>query len=213
MDPLTYIIHLLTNLYDLNGLIVAYGGWIYAVLFVFIFCETGLVVTPFLPGDSVLFVAGAFAAAGSLDALLLVVLLAVAAVAGDSVNYSIGRFVGPRAFRENVRYLKKDYVDKAHAFFERHGGKAIVIARFAPIIRTFVPFVAGIGRMRYRRFFSFNVVGGVAWIALLIGAGYFFGNVQFVKDNFTILIYAIVAVSLLPAVYGFLTQRKGLAGK
>jgi membrane-associated protein len=146
-------------------------------------------------------VAGTFAATGSLDALLLFVLLAVAAVAGDTVNYSVGRFVGPRAFKENVRYLKKEYVDRAELFFEKHGGKAIVIARFAPIIRTFVPFVAGIGRMRYRRFVAFNVAGGVSWIALLVGAGYLFGNVELVRANFTIFIYAIVAVSLLPAVY------------
>ncbi|HVP23910.1 MAG TPA: VTT domain-containing protein [Conexivisphaerales archaeon] len=204
MDPLSYLFHLITNLYDLNGLILAYGPWVYLVLFLFIFGETGFVLFPFLPGDSILFIAGTFAAAGSLDVSLLVVVLAIAAVAGDSVNYSIGRYIGPRAFHENVRFLKKEYLDRAHVFFERHGGKAIVLARFAPIIRTFVPFVAGIGSMRYRRFLMYNVVGGIGWVALFVLTGYFFGNIAFVKENFTLVIYAIVAISLLPAVLGFI---------
>ena len=177
------------------------------MLFLIIFCETGLVVFPFLPGDSILFIAGTFAAGGSLDVYMLVSILAVAAVAGDSVNYGIGRYVGPRAFKGNIRYLKKEYLDRAHSFFEKYGGKAIVIGRFAPVIRTFVPFVAGIGSMRYRRFFTFNVLGGVAWILLFVLGGYALGNVPFVKDNFTTVVYAIIVISLLPAAYGFLHQR------
>jgi len=207
VDPLTYILHLITNLSNLSGLIQAYGPWVYGVLFLIIFCETGLVVFPFLPGDSILFIAGTFAAGGSLDVYMLVSILAVAAVAGDSVNYGIGRYVGPRAFKGNIRYLKKEYLDRAHSFFEKYGGKAIVIGRFAPVIRTFVPFVAGIGSMRYRRFFTFNVLGGVAWILLFVLGGYALGNVPFVKDNFTTVVYAIIVISLLPAAYGFLHQR------
>jgi membrane-associated protein len=207
VDPLTYILHLITNLSNLSGLIQAYGPWVYGVLFLIIFCETGLVVFPFLPGDSILFIAGTFAAGGSLDVYMLISILAVAAVAGDSVNYGIGRYVGPRAFKGNIRYLKKEYLDRAHSFFEKYGGKAIVIGRFAPVIRTFVPFVAGIGSMRYRRFFTFNVLGGVAWILLLVLGGYALGNVPFVKDNFTTVVYAIIIISLLPAAYEFLHQR------
>ena len=207
MDPLTYILHLITNLSNLSGLMQAYGPWVYGVLFLIIFCETGLVIFPFLPGDSILFIAGTFSAGGSLDVYLLIALLAVAAVAGDSVNYGIGRYIGPRAFKGNIRYLKKEYLDRAHSFFEKYGGKAIVIGRFAPVIRTFVPFVAGIGSMRYRGFFTFNVVGGVAWILLFILGGYALGNIPFVKANFTIVVYMIIVVSLLPAAYEALNHR------
>jgi membrane-associated protein len=207
VDPLTYILHLITNLSNLSGLIQAYGPWVYGVLFLIVFCETGLVVFPFLPGDSILFIAGTFSAGGSLDVFLLIALLAIAAVAGDSVNYGIGRIVGPRAFKGNIRYLKKEYLDRAHAFFEKYGGKAIIIGRFAPVIRTFVPFVAGIGSMRYRRFFAFNVVGGVAWIMLFVLGGFALGNISFVRDNFTIVVYAIIVISLLPAAYGILHRR------
>jgi membrane-associated protein len=208
VDPFTYLIYLITNLYDLNLLIQTYGVWVYLVLFLFVFGETGFVIFPFLPGDSMLFIAGTFSASGSLDARLLILLLIIAAVAGDTVNYSIGHFIGQRAFRENVRFLKKEYLDRAHAFFEKHGGKAIFIARFAPILRTFVPFVAGIGSMRYRRFLSYNVMGGVAWILFFISTGYLFGNIPSVKDNFSIVIYSIIFISLLPALYEFLYQRR-----
>jgi membrane-associated protein len=208
VDPLTYVFHLITNLNDLGGLIQAYGPWVYGVLFAIIFCETGLVIFPFLPGDSILFIAGTFSAGGSLDVFLLTGILAVAAVAGDSTNYGIGRFVGPRAFTGNIRYLKKEYLDRAHSFFEKYGGKAIVIGRFVPIMRTFIPFVAGIGSMRYRRFFTFNVVGGVMWILLFILGGYALGNIPLVKDNFTVVIYAIIVISLLPAAYGILHGRR-----
>jgi membrane-associated protein len=207
MDPLTYIFQLITNLNNLNQLIQTYGTWVYLVLFLIIFCETGLVIFPFLPGDSILFIAGTFSAGGSLDTLLLILLLAIAAVAGDTVNYFIGRFTGPRAFTGNIRYLKKEYLDQAHNFFEKYGGKTIVIARFIPIIRTFAPFVAGIGSMRYWRFLSYNVVGGIAWIVLLIMGGYLFGNIPLVKDNFTLIIYLIIFISLLPAIIGFLSHR------
>jgi membrane-associated protein len=211
VDPLSYVFHLITNLNDLGGLIQAYGPWVYGVLFVIIFCETGLVIFPFLPGDSILFIAGTFSAGGSLDVFLLTGILAVAAVAGDSANYGIGRFVGPRAFTGNISYLKREYLDRAHSFFEEYGGKAIVIGRFVPIIRTFIPFVAGIGSMRYRRFFTFNVVSGVMWIFLFILGGYALGNIPFVKDNFTVVIYAIIVISLLPAAYGILHRRPSVA--
>jgi membrane-associated protein len=208
VDPLTYILHLITNLSNLNGLIQTYGPWVYGVLFLIIFCETGLVVFPFLPGDSLLFIAGTFSALGSLDIYELVAVLAVAAVAGDSVNYAIGRYVGPRAFKGNIRYLKKEYLDRAHSFFEKYGGKAIVIGRFAPVIRTFVPFVAGIGSMHYRRFLTFNVVGGVACVLLFVLGGFALGNIPIVKDNFTLAVYAIIVISLLPAGYEFFSHRR-----
>jgi membrane-associated protein len=192
----------------LNVVIQSYGLWTYLILFVIIFCETGLVVTPILPGDSLLFAAGTFAALGSLRVEVLFVLLSVAAVAGDTVNYWAGYAVGPKIFhRERVRFLNKEYLDRTHLFYERHGGKTIIIARFMPIIRTFAPFVAGIGSMTYAHFIAYNVLGGVAWIGLFVFGGYHFGNIPLVKQNFTFVILAIIFISILPGVIEFVRQR------
>lgn len=185
-----------------------YGTWTYVLLFLIIFCETGLVVTPFLPGDSLLFAVGTFAALGSIDIGWLVVLLSLAAILGDNVNYWIGYFTGPRVFsREKSRFLNKEYLDRTHRFYEKYGGKTIVIARFIPIIRTFAPFVAGIGRMTYRRFTLYNIVGGIAWILIFVLGGYFFGNIPLIKRNFEIVILAIIFISVLPGVVEFLRHR------
>jgi membrane-associated protein len=185
-----------------------YGTWTYVLLFLIIFCETGLVVTPFLPGDSLLFAVGTFAALGSIDIRWLVVLLSLAAILGDNVNYWIGYFTGPRVFsREKSRFLNKEYLDRTHRFYEKYGGKTIVIARFIPIIRTFAPFVAGIGRMTYRRFTLYNIVGGIAWILIFVLGGYFFGNIPLIKRNFEIVILAIIFISVLPGIVEFLRHR------
>ena len=193
----------------LNGVIQDYGTWTYLILFLIIFCETGLVVTPILPGDSLLFAVGTFAASGALDLGLVLLLLSVAAVAGDTVNYAIGYRMGPQIFRkEGVRFLNREYLDRTHEFYERHGAKTIVIARFVPIIRTFAPFVAGIGQMRYARFAAYNVVGGVVWIATLVLGGYGFGNIPAVRQNFTLVIFAIIGLSILPGVIEILRQRR-----
>lgn len=195
---LDLVLHLDRHLLELAQ---DYGAWIYGVLFLIVFLETGVVVTPFLPGDSLLFVAGAIAAAGALNVHGLVILLIAAAIAGDSLNYSIGRYLGPRVFRfDDSRFFKRTYVDRTHAFFERHGGKALIIARFVPIIRTYAPFVAGIGVMPYRRFLLFNVVGAVLWVILLTYAGFFFGNLPLVKKNLTLVILGIIVLSILPGV-------------
>ncbi len=194
----------------LNALIATYQLWTYLILFLVIFCETGLVVTPFLPGDSLLFAAGALAATpGSpLQAHWLFLVLATAAIIGDTVNYWIGHAVGPKIFsREKVRFLKKEHLEKTHAFYEKYGGTTIILARFIPIIRTFAPFVAGIGRMTYWRFISFNVIGGIAWVAIFIFGGYFFGNLPFVRRNFTVVIAAIILISVIPAVVEYLRHR------
>jgi membrane-associated protein len=193
----------------LSALIQQFGAWTYAILFAVIFVETGLVVMPFLPGDSLLFAAGTFAALGAFDLGWLLLVLAAAAVIGDTVNYWIGHFVGPKVFtREKSRFFKKEYLDRTHAFYEKHGGKTIIIARFVPIIRTFAPFVAGIGRMSYGRFIAFNVIGGVGWVVLLVGAGYFFGNIPFVKANFSLAILAIILVSTVPIAVEYVRHRK-----
>ena len=192
----------------LDTIIQQYGVWTYLILFLIIFCETGLVVTPILPGDSLLFAVGTFAARNALDLGLLLVLLSVAAVAGDTVNYAIGYRVGPQIFRkEGVRFLNREYLDRTHRFYERHGAKTIVIARFVPIIRTFAPFVAGVGQMSYARFVTYNVAGGVGWIAALVLGGYLFGNIPVVRQNFTLVIFAIIVLSILPGVIEFLRQR------
>jgi membrane-associated protein len=187
-----------------------YGVWVYGILFATIFAETGLVVTPFLPGDSLLFAAGAIAATGALDIWLLFLLLAGAAILGNTVNYSIGHFIGPRVFRadETHRFLNRQHLDRAHAFFEKYGGMAVVLTRFVPIIRTFVPFVAGAGAMRYTAFAMYNVLGGVLWVGICLGAGYAFGNVPVVKNNFSLVAIGIVGVSLIPMVVEWLRHRK-----
>lgn len=184
----------------LEGLIQKVGPmWVYALMFAIIFCETGLVVTPILPGDSLLFALGTFAARNWLDVNILLILLMLAAVLGDSANYWLGALLGPKIFRgENVRYLNRKHLDKTHEFYERYGGKTIILARFVPIVRTFAPFVAGMGQMTYRRFMAYNIVGGIAWISLCVLGGYLFGNVEIVRKNFTLVMIAIVFVSVLP---------------
>ncbi|MBI2759646.1 MAG: DedA family protein [Chloroflexi bacterium] len=190
----------------LADIIVQYGAWTYGILFLVIFMETGFVVTPFLPGDSLLFAAGTFAALGSLNIWLLLGLLMIAAVGGDTVNYWIGHYLGDRAY--NVKWIKREYLDRTHAFFEKHGGKTIFLARFVPIVRTFAPFVAGMGRMSYGYFFSYNVFGGITWVALFTLAGYFFGNIPFIKNNFEFVIIAIILISILPMAWEAIKARR-----
>jgi membrane-associated protein len=191
----------------LNVVIQTYGAWTYGLLFLIIFLETGLVVTPFLPGDSLLFAAGTFAGLGSLNVWLLFVLLSGAAILGDTVNYWIGHFIGPRAFSGEIRFLKKEYLDRTHEFYEKHGGKTIILARFIPIIRTFAPFVAGIGAMSYGRFIAYNVIGGLLWVTLFTFGGYFFGNLRVVQDHFSLVVLAIIFISIMPGVTEFLKER------
>ena len=191
----------------LGELVRNYGVWTYAILTLVVFLETGVVITPFLPGDSLLFAAGAIAATGGLNVWILFALLASAAVVGDTLNYWIGNRIGHRAFSGNIRFLKREHLVRTHAFYERHGGKTIFLARFLPIIRTFAPFVAGIGEMSYPRFLAWNVGGGVVWVALFLFAGYGFGNVPVVKENFSLVILAIIVLSVVPIVYEFLKQR------
>jgi membrane-associated protein len=199
-----FVLHLDRHL---GAVIQDYGVWSYLILFLIIFCETGLVVTPILPGDSLLFAVGTFAARGALDLNVVLLLLSAAAIAGDTVNYAIGYRVGPQVFRTGGRFLNREYLDQTHRFYERHGAKTIVIARFVPIVRTFAPFVAGIGRMSYTRFLTYNVVGGVGWIAALVLGGYAFGNIPIVKRNFTLVIFAIIIVSLMPGLIEVLRRR------
>ena len=192
-----FIIHIDKHLTDL---VSAYGLWTYAILFLIVFCETGLVITPFLPGDSLLFAAGALASKNALNPHVLMVSLVVAAIIGDAVNYHIGRYIGPRVFESRSRFLKREYLDRTHRFFLKYGGKAIVFARFVPIVRTFAPFLAGVGNMPYSRFVFFNVSGAILWVALFVYGGYFFGSLPFVERNFKIVILAIIILSVIPAV-------------
>lgn len=214
MDSIIQLIKLLFEFVmhidvHLSEIIQSYGTWTYLILFLIIFCETGLVVTPFLPGDSLLFAVGTFAARGDFGLTWILLILTLAAVVGDTVNYWIGDFVGPKIFsKEHVRFLNKEYLERTHEFYEKYGGKTIIIARFVPIIRTFAPFVAGIGSMTYWHFISYNVIGGVVWVAAFILAGYFFGNIPMVKNNFTLVIFAIIVISVLPGIIEFLRQRK-----
>ncbi len=200
-----FIIHLDQHLGELIG---RYGTGTYVILALIIFAETGLVVMPLLPGDSLLFAAGAFAGLGSLNPWILFVLLTAMAIIGDTVNYWIGSWVGPRAFSGEIRWLKKEYLDKTHAFFAKHGGKTIILARFVPIIRTFAPFVAGVGTMNYSRFLAYNVVGAVVWVGLFVWLGYFFGNLPVVRENFGLVIIAIIVVSVLPIVVEAIKARR-----
>ena len=203
---LDFVLHLDRHL---SGLIQAYGLWTYGILFLIIFLETGFVVTPFLPGDSLLFAAGTFAAAGALKLGWLLIILSAAAVLGDTANYWIGHFIGPKVFsRERTRFFKKEYLDRTHRFYEKYGPETIIIARFVPIIRTFAPFVAGIGRMSYWKFISYNVIGGVGWVALFVLGGYFFGNIPIVRDHFGLVIVAIIIISMIPALIEVLRHRK-----
>ena len=211
MDILSFLIDVVLHLdRHLVELIQDYGAWVYLILFLIVFAETGLVVTPFLPGDSLLFVAGTLAAAGGMDIVLLVVLLCVAAILGDSVNYAIGKHVGDRMVRSG-RFIRQEHIDRTHAFYEKYGGKTIIIARFVPIVRTFAPFVAGIGKMDYGRFLLFNVTGGILWVVSLTAAGYFFGNLPIVKDNLSLVVLGIVVASIMPGVIEYLRHRRAAA--
>lgn len=211
MELLTTFIDLMLHLdKHLAALVTQYGAWVYAILFLIVFCETGLVVTPFLPGDSLLFVAGALAAAGGLHIGLLIVLLVIAAVLGDAVNYGVGAWFGPKVFRwENSRFFNRAAFDRTHAFYEKHGGKTIIIARFMPLIRTFAPFVAGVGQMSYTRFALFNVSGALIWVVSLSLAGYLFGNLPWVKQNLTLVILVIIAISLAPLAVAWAKAKFG----
>ncbi|HOG10089.1 MAG TPA: DedA family protein [Smithella sp.] len=209
MDVLFHLIDFFLHLDKYLPLIIqSFGIWAYVIMFLVIFCETGLVVTPILPGDSLLFALGAFAAQGALNIEILLISLCIAAVAGDTVNYSIGKFLGPKVFHyPDSRFFKREYLVRTHQFYEKHGGKTIIIARFIPIIRTFAPFVAGIGTMKYLRFISYNVVGGISWICLFLLAGYYFGGIPAVKRNFTLVIIAIIIISVMPGVIEYVRQK------
>jgi membrane-associated protein len=192
----------------LSDVISQYGTWTYAILAGVIFCETGLVVTPLLPGDSLLFAAGTFAALGSLDPRILNLLLFGAVLAGDNVNYWVGRYIGPRAFSGELRFFRREYLERTRAFFDRHGGKTIVLARFIPIVRTFTPFVAGIGAMTYPRFLVYSIGGGALWVSAFIWAGYFFGNLPIVRNNFGLVVLAIIGVSVVPMLVALIKERR-----
>lgn len=210
MELLTSFIDIVLHLdKHLEILVQQYGTWIYAILFVIIFCETGLVVLPFLPGDSLLFVAGALAAVGGMDLMTLMLSLSAAALLGNMVNYQIGRYLGPKVFHwPDSRFFNKAALEKTHAFYEEHGGKTLIISRFLPLFRTFAPFVAGIGSMEYGRFFLFNLIGGLGWVLSLTLVGYFFGNLPWIKQNLSAVIVGIILISLLPVVIGYLRSRK-----
>ncbi|GMV27254.1 MAG: membrane protein [Phycisphaerae bacterium] len=201
----------------LDGFITAHGAWVYALLFAIIFCETGLVVTPFLPGDSLLFTVGALAARGSMNVWFVSALLIVAGVLGDAVNYHLGKYFGPRIFRGEgttgfARLINRKHLDRAHEFFEKYGGKAVILGRFVPLVRTFVPFVAGAGAMNYGKFGVYNVAGAIAWVGLCVGAGWFFGNIDWVKRNFEAVVIGIIVVSLIPVAFEYVTHKRRAAG-
>ncbi|QHL88666.1 DedA family protein [Nibribacter ruber] len=210
MELLRQFIDLFLHLdQHLSQIISDYGMWTYAILFLIIFVETGVVVMPFLPGDSLLFVAGAFAAKGDLNVVWLLVLLFVAAFLGDTLNYLIGDYFGPRVFRRDYRFLKREYLLKTQAYYEKHGGKTIIFARFIPIIRTFAPFVAGVGTMKYSKFISYNIIGGILWVGGFVMAGYFFGSLPWVKKYFTFIIFGIILISVIPPIIEVLRQKFG----
>lgn len=208
MDPISWLIEFILHLdTNLQYLISEYGIFVYALLFIVVFCETGIVVFPFLPGDSLIFAAGALAAMGSFDLALLFIVFALAAIMGDTANYWLGKYFGPRLFtKEDSRIFRKDYLDKAHTFYERHGAETIVLARFVPIVRTFAPFVAGMGTMNYRKFLAYNVFGGLLWVSLFLSMGYLVGNQPFVQDNFGIVLIAMMLISFVPMVYEVIVE-------
>ncbi|ALI99441.1 DedA family protein [Rufibacter tibetensis] len=208
MELLRQFIDLFLHLdQHLSQIISDYGTWTYAILFLIIFVETGVVVMPFLPGDSLLFAAGAFAATGVLNVWILLALLFVAAFLGDTLNYLIGDYFGPKVFRRDYRFLKKEYLLKTQAFYDKHGGKTIIFARFIPIIRTFAPFVAGVGTMKYSKFLSYNIIGGFLWVVGFVAAGFIFGNIPLVKKNFTLVIFGIILISVIPPIYELVKQK------
>ncbi|EMS71090.1 DedA family protein [Ruminiclostridium cellobioparum] len=210
MDIIYTLLDFIINLdKHLTELINNFGGFTYVILFLIIFCETGLFMAPFLPGDSLIFVVGALSASGTMNIWLITGVLIAAAVIGDTVNYHIGKFLGPRIFKkQNVRFLNRKHLDKAHEFYRKHGGKTVIMARFIPVIRTFAPFVAGMGSMSYGRFILYNIAGGVAWVSICVASGYFFGNIPVVSENFTLVILAIIGISLLPVVITWLANRR-----
>jgi membrane-associated protein len=209
MNLILQIVHFILHVdVYLNQIISHYGAWTYGLLFFIIFMETGFVITPFLPGDSLIFVAATFAARGSLNPWLLFILIAIAAFAGDTANYWIGHAIGAKAYTGEVKWIKKEYMERTHAFFEKHGGKTIFLARFVPIIRTFTPFVAGVSKMPYGYFITWNLIGGATWVATFTLLGYFFGNIPFVQNNFELVIVAIIFISLIPAVIEGLKARR-----
>jgi membrane-associated protein len=210
LKVIDFVLHVDTYL---EQIISNYGGWTYGLLFFVVFMETGFVVTPFLPGDSLIFAASTFAARGALNPWIMFALLGFAAVLGDSVNYWIGHRIGARAYTGEIKWVKKEYMERTHAFFEKHGGKTIFLARFVPIIRTFTPFVAGVSRMSYSFFFRWNIIGGLTWVATFTLLGYFFGNIPFVQKNFELVIIAIILISLVPAVVEAIKARKELSAK
>ncbi|MFM7054726.1 MAG: DedA family protein [Bacteroidota bacterium] len=212
MELIHFLIDFILHIDDhLGEIIQNYGLWIYAIIFLIVFCETGLVVTPFLPGDSLLFATGAIIAAqpeAGLSFWVMYWVIFVAAVIGDTTNYHIGKYIGEGVFKRESKYIKKEYLDKTRAFYEKHGGKAIVYARFVPIIRTFAPFVAGVGTMDYKRFVFYNVFGAFLWVTLFLGAGFLFGNLEFIKNNFSMVILTIILVSLMPIVIEYIKARR-----
>ena len=210
MEILSNFVSLFIHLDDhINTIITNYGTWTYLILFIIIFCETGLVVTPFLPGDSLLFVVGALSVSGALNVFSLIIILTLAAILGDSANYFVGKKFAPQIFgKKKIPFLKQEYLDRTHAYFQRYGGKTIIIARFVPIVRTFAPFLAGVGTMTYPKFLAYNIFGAILWVCVGVFSGYFFGNLQFVKDNFTLVILAIIVISLLPAVFEYCRERR-----
>jgi membrane-associated protein len=209
METLKHLLDLFLHLDAyLEQIIAQFGTVTYILLFLVIFAETGFVITPFLPGDSLIFAAGTFAAKGLLNPMVLFVSLSLAAVVGDSVNYWVGHYVGERAYTGEVKWLKKEYLDRTHAFFQKHGGKTIFLARFVPIVRTFAPFVAGVGEMDYKYFFSYNVFGGIVWVAVFLSAGYFFGTIPVVQENFEMVIIAILLISVVPVLWEIVKSRR-----
>jgi membrane-associated protein len=216
MEMLTDIMEWVLHLDDkLKEVVEHYGTWTYAILFAIVFCETGLVVTPFLPGDSLLFAAGALAGDQRLNVIIVMVVLFIAAVLGDTVNYQIGNYIGPKVFAEGrkSRWLKREHLDRTHQFFEKYGGKTIIIARFVPIIRTFAPFVAGVGSMTYPKFLFYNIIGGALWVVSLVLAGYWFGGLEIVRKNFSVVILAIIFISMLPAIIEYWRARRAVHRK
>jgi membrane-associated protein len=209
MELITTLIDFIIHIDEHLAIIIGdYGAWTYGILFLIVFAETGLVVTPFLPGDSLIFAAATFAAKDVLNPWVIFVVMTSAGIIGDGVNYAVGNYIGPRVFSEDVRFLKREYLEKGHEFFEKHGGKAIILARFVPIVRTFVPFVAGASSMTYPKFALYNITGAIAWVGLFDILGYFFGNIPAVEENFTLVIFGIIFLSILPPFIEYFNEKR-----